>query len=117
MPAVSAPGVEAGVAGVAERHQVLLIVGSALAKRPDVVDHRGDRRFPFLPAGLAERMLRQVCLSDSSPVLAVTLCCLRVTLEPVVPECLLLLMQWTESSIREVGTAWMAAWSLWSVWH
>lgn len=73
MPAVPALGVEAGVAGVAERHQILLIVGAALAKRPDVVDHCGDRSFPFFPADLAERMLRQVCLADSSPVLAITL--------------------------------------------
>lgn len=73
MPSVSALGVEAGVAGFAKRHQILLIVGAALAKRPDVVDHRGRRRFSFLPAGLAELMLRQVGLADSSPVLAVTL--------------------------------------------
>lgn len=109
MPAVSALCVKTGVAGLAERHEILIIIGTAFSKRLDVVDHHGDRRLSILSANLAERVVGKVGLADSPPVIAVMLRSLRVALITIVPQHLLLLVKRAESAVGKVGAARMAA--------
>lgn len=68
------------MAWLAQGHEVVLVVGTALTDGLDVVDYLCLRQSSVLPAKLAEGMLGQEGGTDPLPVLAVALCRVRVAL-------------------------------------
>lgn len=59
--------------GYAERHQVALIVRAAVGERLDVMDKRRENVSALLFTLLAERMPRQVSISNPAPYAAIPL--------------------------------------------
>ena len=97
--------------GYAERHQVALIVRAAVGERLDVMDKRRENVSALLFTLLAERMPRQVSISNPAPYAAIPLVLIVATGKMLVMSLHDFLVRLTVAtlSIREVRTACHAA--------
>ncbi len=105
------------MAGMAERCEVVFIMGAALRQRTDVVDFRRRGIASALRAFLAQRMRFDVPGADFLPRAAVTLVDSRVALVLVIPAVLRLLVPVAVQAVRQVRTALVLAWCLGFVRH
>lgn len=103
----------------AERHQILRIMRATVRERPDVMHKRRENVSAPLLAALAERMPRQVPVTDTSPHAAVSLVLIVATSEAVIVSLHDFLVRITVAalSFRKVRTACHAAGSLRLSWH
>lgn len=91
--------------GLAERHQVLVVMRSAFRQRRDVVDFLGRRVPSLLSALLAERVRNKKSLSDLSPASAITFRRLGVTLMAVVVAVNFTFVFFAVPALHQLGTA------------
>lgn len=91
----------------AERHQVALIVRATVGERLDVMDKRRENVSALLFALLAERMPRQVSISNPAPYSAIPLVLIVATGKMLVMSLHDFLVRLTVAalSIRKVRTA------------
>ena len=68
----------------AERHQVALVMRAAVGERLDVMDKRRENVSALLFALLAERMPRQMTVTDFLPRTSVSLMLIVAAREPVI---------------------------------
>jgi hypothetical protein len=104
-PASAFFGGDPGVTGLAERHQVLVVMCSAFGQRRDVVDFLGGRIPAKLSALLAERVRSKKSLSDLSPASAIAFRCFGVTLVAVVMAVNFSFVFLTVPALHQLGTA------------
>ena len=102
------------MARYAERHQIALVMRATVRERPDVMHKRRENVSAPLLAALAERMPRQVPVTDTSPHAAVSLVLIVATREAVIMSLHRFLVRLAVAalSIRKVRTACHAAGSL-----
>ena len=84
VPTVTHLNSDAGVAGLAQAHEVAVRMGAALAERQDVMYFLGDNDAPVLLALLAQRVRFDVSVTDTLPRTAVAFVGLGVSLVLVV---------------------------------
>ena len=84
MPAVTHLNSDAGVAGLAQAHEVAVRMGTALAERLNVVYFLSSSDAPVLRALLAQRVRFDVSVTDTLPRTAVAFVGLGVSLVLVV---------------------------------
>ena len=105
------------MAGRAQRHEVSLIVRTAFACRPDVVDQGCLGHSPFLSAQGAEGVGVKELFSDLPPLVVIAFACLWAAVIAFIVFCIQFGVFLTESSVGEEGTAGMGARSLRFVWQ
>jgi hypothetical protein len=105
------------VAAVAERHEVLLVIGTALSGGFDVVGNGCFGELPMTPTQNAEWMPGQERLAHLAPSVSVAFVRLRIPLMAFVGSRSLFRMLGAVPPVGEMWTAWMAARSLGLVGH
>ena len=105
------------MAGRAQRHEVSLIVRTAFACRPDVVDQGCLGHSPFLSAQGAEGVGVKELFSDLPPLVVIAFACLWAAVIAFIVFCIQFGVFLTESSVGEEGTAGMGTWPLRFVWQ
>ena len=98
----------------AERHEIALVMRAAIAERLDVMHERCENISALLFTLLAERMPRQMTVSDFLPRTSVSLMLIVATSEMVIMplHCFLVRLAVAALSIRKVRTPRHAAGSL-----
>lgn len=102
---------------LAQRHEIVHVVGAALTKRENVVYLLGRSQLAMLLALFAERVCFDKAVAYSFPSTTVTLVCLRLTLEMIVVIVHLLLVLGAVKTARQLRTAGVLARALWFLWH
>ena len=105
------------MAGLAQRHEVSLVMGAALCQRHPVVYLLHRMQQPFLITLLTERMLYSVSVTDSFPRPAIPTAYSRVSVILLVAAVLLLLMLLTEPSLCQLWASREGTRPLWFPWH
>ena len=105
------------VAGLAQAHEVTVVVGATLAQRKDVMYFLGGRQPPVSFTLFAQRVCGEVAGADSFPRPSVPSRCSGVTQVLVVNMLVVLFVFRTVSFVREVGTAGIRARMLWPCGH
>jgi len=93
------------VAGLAERHQVFVIMRSTFRQRCDVMNFLGGCVPALLPALLTEGVCGKKSLSDLSPASAITFRRLGVTLMAVVVAVNFTFVFFAVPALHQLGTA------------
>ena len=99
VPTVTHLNSDAGVAGLAQAHEVAVSVSTALAERHDVMYFLGSSDAPVLLALLAQRVRFYVSVTDTFPSTTVAFVRLGVSLVLVVLGIGSLLMFFTENTV------------------
>ena len=105
------------VAGLTERHQIVIPMRPALREGDNMMDFLHRSQPSFLQTHLTQRVRRSIAVADSFPspaVLLVAVCRAAVFVVPFPGNSLMLL---TVLPVREVWTAGVGAGAFWSLWH
>lgn len=105
------------MAGLAQRHKVCLVMGTAFCQWQPVVYLLHRPQQSFLPALLTERVLCGVAVTDTLPRPPIPTAYSRVTVVLLVAAVLLLPMLLTEPSLCQLWTAGEGTRSLRFPWH
>ena len=102
---------------LAQRHEIVHVVGAALTKRENVVYLLGRSQLAMLLALFAERVCFDKAVAYSFPSTTVPFVRLRLTLEMIVMIVRLSLMLLAVKAIRQLRTAGVLARALRFLWH
>ena len=117
VPAVAHLYGDTRVARLAQRHQIICVVGAAVTEREDVMHFLGGCQPALLLTFLTKRVRLDVAVADALPRTTIPYIRLRLTLEMIVMIIRLSLMLWAVKTACQLRTAGMLAWSLWFSWH
>jgi len=112
VPAITHLHRDAGVARLAQRHEIVGTAATTFGERKDVVDLLGRRQLALLLTLLAERVRFDVTVTDTLPSTTIPFIRLRLTLEMVVMVICLSLVLRAVKSVRQLRTAGVLARSL-----
>src|SRR5699024_4336552 len=105
------------VAGLAEGHQIIILMRSALREGDNMMDFFHRSQPSFLQTHLTQGVRCGIAVADSFPspaVLLVAVCMAAVFVVPFPGNSLMLL---TVLPVREVWTVGVGAGAFWSLWH
>ena len=105
------------VAGLAERHQIVIPMRPALREGDNMMDLLHRSQPTFLQTQFTQRVRRSIAVADSFPSPTVLLVAVRRASVLVVPFPGSSFMLLTVLPVREVWTAGVGAGAFWSLWH
>ena len=117
VPAVAHLHGDTRVARLAQRHQIICVVGATVTEREDVMHFLGGCQFALLLTFFTQRMRLDVAVTDPFPSPAIAFVGLRLALKMIVMAYCLPLMLGAIKAVGQLGAAGILARSLWFLWH